>query len=221
MDDNKLIRISKKYTNRSIKSWEKPPKHIVSSVNKILQMNKTKALQVSASSKKTANLIQQDIDLNEFIKLFLKQLRNTKLPHSHQQRQLNELDYDHDYQLKREAFLTNLYSNELNQVENLKNTLKEENLRDKSITKFVKNYEKLYKEELKKLESIDELPQSSSMNTKRKNKSFDTLQLNTEEESEDIENVLKQLETQLDKIDDNTKHFQELSRQIDQLLNQM
>lgn len=217
MDDNKLIKISKKYTSRSFKSWKTPPKHIVNSLNKILRMNKTKALQMSSNSKKNSNLIQQDIDINEFIKLFLKQLKTTKLPQSNQHHQQTELDYDHDYQLKKEKFLTNLYSNELNQIEKLKITLKQENEKNKSLTKFVTNYEKLYKEELKKSEAMQNLP---TIKNKINTSDFQTIKLDTEN-SQDLKDVLNRLETQLNKIDDHTKHFQELSTEIDHLLNQI
>lgn len=207
MDDNKLIKISKKYTDRSIKTWERPPHHIVSSINKILKLNKNKTLQIS--SRKTADLIQQDIDLDEFIKLFTRQLKQLKLPGN-----LNEFDYDYDYQLKRQQFLTNLYSNELTQIKALKENLRQESEKNKDITRFVKNYERLYKEELDKLGDDQEQQELVT----KSNHQFLNLQHSDATSDKELEEILKQLDQQLDKIDESTSRFQQLSNEIENLI---
>lgn len=212
-NQNKLVKISKKYTNRSIKTWEHPPKSIISSINKILTMNKTKTLQITCS--KNSNLIQQDLDLDEFIRLYLRQIKHTKLPGN-----LNEFDYDYDYQLHKENFLSTLYSNELKQVAKLKDNLIKDELKKKSIKEFVQNYEKIYNQEFKNLNSMDEII-VNSINSTNELGNIKTLEMSTIDETkfEELDELLQHLDTQLDRIDECTKHYQELSTKLDEVMN--
>ncbi|CCH47138.1 hypothetical protein BN7_6749 [Wickerhamomyces ciferrii] len=203
MDQNKIIKISKKYTNRTVKSWQHPSKQVISNIRKILELNKIKSLQLISKNNNT--LMEKDFELDDFIKVFISQLVKSKLPKTLQ----SELDYDLDYQLKKEKYLVNLISNEINQLNLLQKNLKLEKQKNKDIKRYLHNYETLLNKELEKLNDDEHNDKHNEQN-----KSINLSNSNDPE----INNTISELKNSLNKIDQSLSKYNELSHNLNDLL---
>lgn len=199
LDNSTVQKISKKYSSSTTRHWVKPSTEVLNSIEEILLRNKVKALE-SIPSKR---LNKDNMALTGLIADIMTDLNRSKLPKT-----VDVRDFDHDYQLKRQRALLNLHSNELKIVERLEDTLVGEEDKLKEISKFLNSYEKLTKEEQTKLGDVIGQVEVQEENITGLD----------EMDDDELNPLLKDLDSELERISQSSLQLQRLAAQLDRFL---